>query len=238
MQADYPNSLSFSSIEEAKSAFEYGQCLFSSNPAAQLSCGPGNSPHAIGSNLQFFESLLLKFSSALQQFIKLNHSTFTQKEEVAIALLQLHALNTYIYFVSSSYQSCGDIFEPQMREIVVLAHKIASSISNDDHLGGQSTSFCLDLGYIIPLYTVASQCRDPIIRGDAIKILRSTPRQEGLWNSVLIADVAERIMKIQASIPGAQPMLLLDGQGGRLKYVRQKHETDNQLDVVEDVFTW
>ena len=93
-----------------------------------------------------------------------------------------------------------------------------------------------------------------MIRRKAIALLRSTSRQEGLWNSFLIAKAAERIMEIEESVSGEmndcidgpnrvrplsiQPFLELDGKGGRLQYIRQGEGANAQIKVVEKVFGW
>ncbi|ORY59960.1 uncharacterized protein BCR38DRAFT_467959 [Pseudomassariella vexata] len=217
---------SFSRIEEAKSIFDYGYCLFASSLASQLPCDPE------------------QFSAAI---------------EARMAVLQLHLLNTYVSFhlehLPPPYWSRWDIFIPQMQEMVLLGEKIVSSTRPENNLGGHTTSFCLDMGFIIPLYTVASQCRDQIVCRRAIALLRSTSRQEGLWNSLLVAKAAERIMEIEESgweeikpctddanrsgvLSAAKPILRLDERGMRLQYSRQGQGNNAQTTAVEELGSW
>jgi len=58
-------------------------------------------------------------------------------------------------------------------------------------------SFALDLGIIPPLFVVATKCRDRRLRRDAIGILLSSPRREGMWDSILSGRVANWIMEIE-----------------------------------------
>ncbi|KAI0133948.1 hypothetical protein BJ170DRAFT_575586 [Xylariales sp. AK1849] len=248
---------SFSSIVDAKNIFQYGYRLFGSSPTAQLSCDSVHFPAAIQTHIDYFASLLSKFSLALQKFIELKSPVLTPKEDIAIAVLQLHVLNSYISFhehIPLIYRPRWDTFTPQMKEMVLLGEKIIFFISSSNDFGVHTTSFCLDMGFIIPLYTVASQCRDPILRRRAIDLLRSTPRQEGLWNSLLIAKAAERIMEIEESVLGEveaytdcpdqsglssiQPILVLDERGGRVQYIQQGQEANPQVNVIEEVFSW
>jgi hypothetical protein len=249
---------SFSSIEEAKNIFEYGRYIFTSSPAAESSCDPVHAAAAVEAQMGYFTTLLSKFSRALQAFIDSKSPSFTPKEDIAISVLQLHVLSTYVSFnverLPPNNRSRWDEFMPQIKEMVALGEKIVSYTSPDDVHGGQATSFCLDMGFIIPLYNVASQCRDPIIRRKIIALLRSTSRQEGLWNSFLIAKAAERIMEIeeselgdmQACIDGPdqvrslsiRPILELDEKGGRLQYIRQGGGDNARVKVVEEVFSW
>ncbi|CAG8956230.1 hypothetical protein HYFRA_00003610 [Hymenoscyphus fraxineus] len=58
-------------------------------------------------------------------------------------------------------------------------------------------SFALDLGIVPPLFVVATKCRDRKIRREAIKLLKNSPRREGMWDSILCGRVAQWIMEIE-----------------------------------------
>jgi hypothetical protein len=241
---DDDNPLSFSSIEEAKNFYEYGICLYTRSHIAQLSCDQKNSHAAIEAHIALCASVLSKFSLALQKLTESRGPSFTPTESIAISVLRLHLLNSYfsfhVEFLPSTHQLPWDQFMPQMEEMVTLGEKIISFTSAN---GGQTTSFCLDMGIVIPLYTVASKCRDYTIRRKAIALLRSTSRQEGLWNSWLVAKAAERIVEIEESIlegtddglhpASVHPILQLDGRGCRLQYGRKGDEA-----ITEEVFGW
>jgi hypothetical protein len=55
----------------------------------------------------------------------------------------------------------------------------------------------LDTGVLGPLYLVALRCRDPVVRGEAVRLLGREGRREGLWDSNLLARVAERVVGIE-----------------------------------------
>lgn len=50
----------------------------------------------------------------------------------------------------------------------------------------------LYIGIIPPLYTTATQCQNPELRGEAIALLESRPWREGVWDSVALAREAQR----------------------------------------------
>ncbi|KAK3944425.1 putative transcriptional regulatory protein [Diplogelasinospora grovesii] len=251
---------SFSSIREAKSVFEHGRYLpvFTSSHPTELSCNAVAASDTIQGHIAYCTTLMSKFSHALQAFVKTRGSSLTPKEDIAVAVLQLHVLDTQVSFhlehLPLAYQPHSSQLLPQMKEIVTLGEKIISFISPHDDSRCQAISFCLDMGFIIPLYTVASQCQEPSTRRRAIALLRSTSRQEGLWNSLLIAQAAERIMEIEeiegmqlrpsgdaassSTSPGVSTVLQLDSRGGRLQYVRQCQEVDTYISVTEEVFNW
>lgn len=62
-------------------------------------------------------------------------------------------------------------------------------------------SFSADLGIVPPLYVVATKCRDPNLRRQAIHILRSSARREGMWDSELTARIAEWVMLVEEHDP-------------------------------------
>lgn len=249
--------LSFSNIEEAKNIFEYGRCLFINSHGVQLPCDPVSSFAAFEAHIDRCTTLLSEFSLALQKLSESKGPFLTQKEDIAISVLQLHVLSAHVSLhveqLPPNFPSQWDKVIPQMKEILVLGEKVISSTSLDDDQRAQTT-YCLDMGIVIPLYTVASQCHDPLMRRKAIALLRSTSRQEGLWNSLLVAKAAERIMEIEESMleetnaytncpdlaisQNVKPFFELDAKGGRLRYLRRGQGADAYFNVVEEVFGW
>ncbi|TVY94228.1 hypothetical protein LAWI1_G001971 [Lachnellula willkommii] len=245
--------VSFSSIEDAKNVFEHGRCQFASTQAAVVSCDPIQFFDAVEARTDQNAALLSKFSLALQALVDSKGPSLTPKEDIAIAVLQLHVLYSYVSLnleqLPSNNPSLRDAFLPQFQEMVLLGEKIISSMllgSNNRTI----TYFCLDMGILIPLYAIAN----PITRRKAITLLRSTSRQEGLWNSLLVAKAAERVVEIEesalagletstgsldwAEASSVQPFLELDAKGGRLLYSQLEQRGSARLNVVEEVFTW
>ncbi|KAI0416123.1 hypothetical protein F5X98DRAFT_201127 [Xylaria grammica] len=251
--------ISFSSIEDAKRTFEYGACLFSGSLDAKISDDSVQFPHKpMEDQRSHLSKLMSKFWLAVQDLVRSKESNFTPSEEVAAAVLQLNVLVTWISFeIDHRYPGSGatwDEFMPQLEEMVLLGEKIVSSLSLRGDNGEETISFCLESGYIIPMYAVASNCRDLTIRRRAIAVLRSVHRQEGLWNSLLAAKAAERIIEIEeresrdvdacADSLGAldlsrtRPLLKIDATGGRLHYTPHSKGEDTSDEVVEEVFSW
>lgn len=57
--------------------------------------------------------------------------------------------------------------------------------------------FTLDTGLVAPMYDVACRCRDPVIRRRALRILRSSVRQEGIFQGGLAALIAQDVIDIE-----------------------------------------
>ncbi|KAK3325506.1 hypothetical protein B0H66DRAFT_126836 [Apodospora peruviana] len=58
-------------------------------------------------------------------------------------------------------------------------------------------SFSADMGIVPPLFVVATKCRNPVIRRQAIQLLRSSSRREAMWDSELTARIAMWISEIE-----------------------------------------
>lgn len=57
--------------------------------------------------------------------------------------------------------------------------------------------FCFETGIIFPLFFVAIKCRHPLIRRQAIALLKTADHQEGTWESAGAAKVAEFVMGVE-----------------------------------------
>jgi hypothetical protein len=226
--------LVFSTIEEARNMLEHGRYLFNR----------GDLSDANTDVLQATECLMSSFNRALNEFISTHRHSFTPKDEIAIAVLQLHALYMHISLLGHPRSAGADNFLPEMAEMVCLGEQIVNFIGV---LDSPPTSFCMGLGFVIPIYSVASGCQDPAIRRQAISLLQRTSRQEGLWDSQLVAKVCERIMVIEESkdvkltgvynLRTSSSLLQLDSTGGRLQYVLED-EKSGPVAVTEKVFDY
>ena len=63
---------------------------------------------------------------------------------------------------------------------------------------GESTSpFTADAGVIPMLLLVIHRCRDPFVRRRGLALLRSSERQEGLWDGIAVAETAEKLVELE-----------------------------------------
>jgi hypothetical protein len=65
-------------------------------------------------------------------------------------------------------------------------------------------TFSMDLGIVAPLFVVATKCRVPTLRRQAIELLRGCSRREGMWDSELTARIAHWVMTLEESLPSVQ----------------------------------
>lgn len=86
-----------------------------------------------------------------------------------------------------------DVFTDTFEEVLRYAEQIISQLTHGFH----DESFSYDFGYMIPVYLVATKCRDPRIRRQAVRLLKEYPRQEGVWESTAAAAVAEQWIAVE-----------------------------------------
>ncbi|SPQ22643.1 43faf71b-e4b5-40d8-ae3f-200c48d3c729 [Thermothielavioides terrestris] len=60
-----------------------------------------------------------------------------------------------------------------------------------------SSLFTADVGWIPPLYYTALHCRDRRLRRRAVRLLRTIPSREGIWDALFAAAVAREVVRIE-----------------------------------------
>ncbi|GAW12552.1 hypothetical protein ANO14919_019220 [Xylariales sp. No.14919] len=151
------------------------------------------------------------------------------QEKTAIAVLKMNQIMGRILFnmTFSDSESEFDQFLMFFREIVNLAMEVIGDeerraaakrcpnpefcqhqSAHADIFGGEYTakhikpSFSADLGIVPPLFVVATKCRDSLTRQQAIQLLRTSSRREGMWDSELCARIGSWIATIEEEDDG------------------------------------
>lgn len=148
------------------------------------------------------------------------------QEKAAIAVLKMfHIMGKILFLMTfSASEMQFDGYEAEFQMIVNLGLEVVGdeerraaekrgchdprTCRHNDHIpdifGGDAyiakhikPSFSADLGIVPPLYVVATKCRNPMIRRQAIQLLRSSSRREGMWDSELVARIGMWIMDIE-----------------------------------------
>ena len=110
--------------------------------------------------------------------------------------------------LSLAQARCGDVSECRHRHKSTNAglgmqfqgmasHGPAFGNRPDDSYLHIKPSFALDLGIVPPLFVAATKCRDRRLRREAMRLLMSSPRREGMWDSILCGKVAAWIMEVE-----------------------------------------
>ena len=151
-------------------------------------------------------------------------------------------------------ETIWDTFTKRFEQIVDLATSIVEISNCDQSTQKRGTDFSLDMHTVGPLYAVAHRCRHPIIRRKAVSLLYAAPRQEGVWDSVLTARVAERLIGIEESgldkvtccedvpdwarVSDVQVKFDLHERHGTVTFSRQRSPLEKVRDTVTDSFSW
>ncbi|CEJ81016.1 hypothetical protein VHEMI01168 [[Torrubiella] hemipterigena] len=153
-------------------------------------------------------------------------------ERSGIAALKMFQINTNILFLMMfcDNEVQFDSFMPHFKTIVDLGWEVVGEDERRAAAAGHSTtkggfrsgkyapshlkpSFAADLGIVPPLFVVATKCRDPRLRRQAIQLLRSSARREGMWDSELTAKIGEWCMQVE-EYDALNPMGATIGPGG------------------------
>ena len=136
---------------------------------------------------------------AFDEFI-LTSPGFDNKDRYAIKILRLqYLIGTMFLATTEPYnEMMWDSDNELSSRVTDLAAQIVEEFRMLYGLNGKCTPiFSLDTGFTSILFHVARRCRDPLIRRKAIGILQRSPRQDGVWDGVLAARVAERVVQLE-----------------------------------------
>ncbi len=248
---DIPKS--FSSLEEARNSldFQWNGCLRAQE--AEMT-----TESRLATTRKFNEKFE-SWSAAIHAFLKQSASNLNSRDLKGAAVLSLSRRFAAIHFdrnltAFSTEQTDWDKYSAEHEEMVSLAATIhEASVSTTGASSGHAPCFSLDMNFIAPLYSVAHRCRDPIIRRKAISLLYAVQRQEGIWNSILTARVAQRLMEIEeaglgevrsckdvpewARISDVSVRFDLEGCRGIVEYSQQRNPS-KAMGRITDVIQW
>jgi hypothetical protein len=156
------------------------------------------------------------------------------KECLAVSALRIHFLVMVISLrnLGSQKEMSWDVEVDGFREIVELSEdclfppEVGGKGGKGKEVGGE---YVFDLQTVMPLDLTAKKCRDPVVRRDAIRLLRSRPRREGFWDSVVAARVCEWVV-------GIEEEGLEEGKGGA--FVREVEVEGEVVGFKEEMVAW
>jgi hypothetical protein len=157
--------------------------------------------HARAATLQLCTAKFNQASSAFERFMEHSGNKLDAMGRQAANVMRICHIVAAICLNPDYHKNMDNeaIFlqrEKEFSEIVCLATDIIDS-SAVESLGGDTVRFTLESCVLGPLYFVAMRCRHKILRRKAISLLRLSRRLEGLWDSYLLAQLAERAMEIE-----------------------------------------
>ncbi|KAJ1712077.1 hypothetical protein NYO67_5769 [Aspergillus flavus] len=150
------------------------------------------------------QAQLAGFAAALDRFeeASIRHRCLTPKEQRAMAILRMHhaalSVVTDICLIKCS-ETIRSISTERFNNVVDQAKSITTSLKE---IAPRSTprrpTLLMETGTIAPLFFVIAKCDNPGVRQRALKVLKSWPHREGLWDSQLAATLARQMMFAEA----------------------------------------
>lgn len=128
------------------------------------------------------------------------------RDAIGYRLLHIYYTMAYILTETSSNppnESEVDHFTDHFISIINYTTDVLATsepITRQDMKSKQCSpkfSFTMDMGIVPPLYFVATNCRVPNVRRQAIELLATASYQEGVWEGTLAAMVATEIMNVE-----------------------------------------
>lgn len=128
----------------------------------------------------------------LTQWLALLKAISSEEDETICNLLMLYHVSWItVSDWSSPLQESFDNYAHSFREIVRLARKYQEIKSS------QRSTFSVETGAVGPLFYVATKCRIPSLRRNAISLMPRGTKKESVFCAKSTAEVAARIMAIE-----------------------------------------
>jgi hypothetical protein len=124
-----------------------------------------------------------------------------QVVRIQYAMINIMA-DTCIHNNEMIYDSCTDKFILLIQELTGLWEASAHDYILEDEMPLHVMATCMprsiiDLGWLPALYFTAVKCRVHRIRIEALKLLRTSPHREGIWDAHIVACVAKKVIELE-----------------------------------------
>jgi len=144
---------------------------------------------------------LRKWHDAFKPLLKTARTSSCSETFIGASSMQLVYLTTYFSaaVIRDSSQAYADTrkFMPLFTQMVSLARSI---LEHPSHEKTGNSSFSFEMQAVNPLYNVARRCPHRGLRHEAISLLLSYPRREGLWDSIFAGKFAEWVSMLEEEI--------------------------------------
>jgi hypothetical protein len=157
-----------------------------------------NHTQKLSPEYQTYRALLSQWSRLFSAFMTSSGADLGPEDRQRASLLEVQYKVAIILFATgiSPQETAFDAFNSYFDSIVTVASSLVVNNQGPGILEG-TEQFSFDMGIVPPLYFTASRCRDPSIRRRALSILSANPRQEGVWNSDMLAKIAKRLICVE-----------------------------------------
>lgn len=261
----------FTSLEQARNSLDYywNSCIKFLINLENNHCSPKRSTTRVQAPVdglrntemvrQEYFDVCERWLLAFRAFLRKSGNSLDSRGLQAARTLEISHGFAMIYLNAGTVnvfndETVWDRFTTHYERVVDLAALITESSTCEKVTERRPPDFNLDMSIVAPLYAVASRCRHPVIRRKAVSLLYAAPRQEGIWDSILTARVAERLINIEeaglgnvtccedvpdwARISDVEVKFDLQGRLGTVRFCRQRSPLEKARDTVMETIRW
>lgn len=126
-------------------------------------------------------------------------SKMTPDDAYASNVVEIQQIVAYTWLSTcmTPFQCAHDVHIPAYTRAIVLAEQLSSIASKRVKSKGKAVTFLLDVEIVGPLYWILVKCREPTVRRRANTVMRGLSRREGIWDSRILAAIAERVVAVE-----------------------------------------
>jgi hypothetical protein len=156
---------------------------------------------------QYAKGCVRNWMDSFHEFSNSQRETTHSGTEEGFALLEVQAKCLLLILDTAGGETVEEVFLDQdksierFRELVEMAPlAIVGKATEENPL------FHLEIGVVPILYSIIADCRHPVIRRQALYLLKAQHVQEGIWSSDLTSRVAARLVELEeANQPIQEP---------------------------------
>ncbi|KAE8443324.1 hypothetical protein EG329_001967 [Mollisiaceae sp. DMI_Dod_QoI] len=153
-----------------------------------------DSPSSIAKQYKDYIKQLTAFDKAFKPILDQAINADGIIVHAAALVISLYQKCTVIILATTQSDS-EMLYDSYLAHFQYITRTCACLVASEDSLHlPRNKRFSFDTGIIPPLHVVATKCRDPAVRREAIDILFASPRQEGMWDGVLSARIGRWIV--------------------------------------------
>ncbi|RAK79734.1 Zn(II)2Cys6 transcription factor [Aspergillus fijiensis CBS 313.89] len=125
----------------------------------------------------------------------------SETDDRALDLLYIRRIFAHV-FLSLDFtkgELCHDDFFEDYKRMLNLATKLLDDLNSTPQASKNTShpNFCLSTTVAEPLFLIATRCREPTVRRNALRLLQRYPRREGICEGMVAAKIAETMIDIE-----------------------------------------
>lgn len=122
----------------------------------------------------------------------------SKEELIVLSGLKISYHATLIY-LSGATELRQSYFDAHLETFKKILHHGKIILDAQSHTTMPAARFTFEISIIPPLYFVATRCRCPTTRREAVSLLERNPPREGLWDAEQQALVSKRVIEMEES---------------------------------------